>query len=97
MSLSATKDELTTLYDQWMTAIQQLDFETLDRIIGPEYTYAATNQGRKTRQQWWDTVPAYEIKSFELKVDRRPRIRSRGSRCLQIRPGGRCAGRTAKR
>jgi ketosteroid isomerase-like protein len=68
MSMSTTKDELTTLYDQWMTAIQQLDFETLDRIIGPEYTYAATNHGRLTRQQWWDTVPAYKIKSFELKA-----------------------------
>jgi ketosteroid isomerase-like protein len=62
-----TKREFSALYHEWMTAIQEQDFEALDKIIGPEYTYAATNHGKQTRQQWWETVPAYTIKTFELR------------------------------
>jgi hypothetical protein len=64
--VSTTKEELTSPYDQWMNAIHRQDFETLDWIVGQEFTYAATSHGKQTRQQYWDTVPVYDITSFQF-------------------------------
>jgi ketosteroid isomerase-like protein len=66
VKVTETKAELRALYHEWMTAIQRQDFEALDKIIGPEYTYAATNQGKQSRKEWFDTVPEYRIEAFEL-------------------------------
>ncbi len=62
--MSSTEDELVALYHEWMTAAKNKDLATLDRILGPEYAYCSSGQGRQTRQQWMDTIPVYDVESF---------------------------------
>lgn len=59
-------EELSALYRRWMEAVQQNDMATLDEIVGQDYVYVASGQGRKTREEWMATVSVYEIRSFAL-------------------------------
>jgi hypothetical protein len=49
-----------------MEAIQRKDLATLDQILGPEYSYTASGQGRWSRQRWMETVAVYDIESFTI-------------------------------
>jgi ketosteroid isomerase-like protein len=68
--MSSAEQEIVALYNEWMTAAKQKDMATLDRILGPEYAYTSSGQGRQTRQQWMDTIAIYDLESFEfLRID----------------------------
>jgi ketosteroid isomerase-like protein len=68
--MASAEQELVALYHEWMTAGKRKDMATLDRILGPEYTYTSSGQGRQTRQQWMDTVAVYDLESFTfVKID----------------------------
>lgn len=64
--MDRAQQEIRSLYNQWMEAVQHRDTSTLDHILGEEYIYTASGQGRWTRQGWLETVPVYEIHSFEF-------------------------------
>jgi hypothetical protein len=64
--MTSAEQELIPLYHRWMEAIQQKDMVTLEQILGEEYTYTASNQGRWSRQGWLDQVAIYNIQSFEF-------------------------------
>ena len=64
--MTSAEQELIPLYHQWMEAIQQKDMATLERILGEEYVYTASNQGRWSRQGWLEQVAVYDIQSFEF-------------------------------
>jgi hypothetical protein len=49
--MSSAEQELVALYHELMTAAKGKDMATLDRILGPEYAYTSSGQGRQTRQQ----------------------------------------------
>jgi len=70
--MDPVEQEFRSLYNAWMEAVQRRDTGTLERILGEEYVYTASGQGRWARQGWLDTVPVYEIHSFEF-----PRINVR--------------------
>lgn len=64
--MATTQQELQDRFHQWMQAVQQHDMATLEQIIAPEYTYAATNHGRRSRGEWMATVANYVINSYSL-------------------------------
>jgi ketosteroid isomerase-like protein len=64
--MSNAEQEIVALYHEWMSAGQRKDLATLDRILGQEYAYCSSGQGRQTRQQWLDTVAIYDLESFEF-------------------------------
>ena len=70
MGERSTEDELVALEHEWTRAIVDNDMDTLERIVGEEYTLAANNfpggRTRLGRQEWMDTVPAYEVHFYEL-------------------------------
>jgi Domain of unknown function (DUF4440) len=65
-----TEDELVVLENEWVRAIADNDLDKLERIVGREYTLAANNfpggRTRMGRREWMDTVPAYEVHSYEI-------------------------------
>jgi hypothetical protein len=65
-----TEDELVVLENEWVRAIAENDLDKLERIVGGEYTLAANNfpggRTRLSRREWMDTVPAYEVPSYEI-------------------------------
>jgi ketosteroid isomerase-like protein len=65
--VDTVKEQLVALYTQWMEAIQRNDMETLEELLGDEYIYTASGQGRWSRQTWLQTVPDYDITRFELR------------------------------
>lgn len=66
--MTATVDqELRDRSQSWMEAIQRKDLDALDAILGEEYTYTASGQGRWSRQSWLDTVAIYDIHRFEIR------------------------------
>src|SRR5438874_1839551 len=64
--MTSAEQDLIPLYHAWMEAIKQKDMAMLEQILGEEYTYTASNQGRWSRQGWLDAVPVYNIQSFEF-------------------------------
>ena len=68
MGVRSVQDELVALEHEWAQAIVENDMDTLERIVGQEYTLAANNfPGGRTRfgrQEWMDTVPTYEVHSY---------------------------------
>ena len=62
--MDATQVELTALYQQWMQAVKEKDMQTLERILGAEYVYTASEQGRFPREGWLRGVSVYDIESF---------------------------------
>jgi ketosteroid isomerase-like protein len=64
--MSTPEHELIALEQEWMDAIQRKDFPALDQIVGPDYAYTASGQGRWSRQRWMETVPVYDIHTFEF-------------------------------
>jgi ketosteroid isomerase-like protein len=70
MGEHSTEDELVALEHEWAQAVVENDTETLERIVGQEYTLAANNfpggRTRLDRQEWMATVPAYEVHSYEI-------------------------------
>jgi hypothetical protein len=65
-----TEDELVALEHEWAQAIVDNDMDELERIVAREYTLAANNfpggRTRLGRQEWMDTVPVYEVNSYEF-------------------------------
>ena len=59
--------EFTQLTQAWMEAVQRKDLTTLEGILGPDYTYTASGQGRWSRQQWLDAVAIYDIHDFAFR------------------------------
>jgi ketosteroid isomerase-like protein len=57
--------DLAALERQWMEAVKLNDFAALEQILGDEYVYTATGQGRWSRQGWLDTVAVYDLHSIE--------------------------------
>lgn len=71
--MDTTQGEFSALYHRWMQAIKEKDMQTLEGILGAEYVYTASGQGRFTREGWLRAVPAYDIESFTFpKIDVRP-------------------------
>jgi hypothetical protein len=70
MGGGSTEDELVALEHEWALAIVENDMDKLERIVGQEYPLAANNfpggRTRLGRQEWMDTVPAYEVHSYEF-------------------------------
>lgn len=66
--MPSIEEELRERYQTWMEAIQRKDLATLDRVLGEEYVYTASGQGRWSRQGWLDTVAIYDIHRFELRA-----------------------------
>jgi ketosteroid isomerase-like protein len=62
--MSDPKQDLIEREQAWMEAIQRKDVETIEDILAPEYAYAASGQGRRTRQQWLAMLPIYDIHQF---------------------------------
>jgi ketosteroid isomerase-like protein len=71
--MPTVKDDLIARERDWMEAGQRGDFAALERIVGPDFVYTASGQGRWTRQQWMDTARRYDLRSFAfLDVEVRP-------------------------
>ena len=71
--MTTVEQELVALEREWMDAVRRKDTETLERIVGTDYVYAASGQGRWSRQRWMETVRIYDIDRFEFAdVDVRP-------------------------
>ena len=70
MAEHSTEDVLVALEHEWTQAIVENDMDRLERIVGQEYTLAANNfpggRTRLSRQEWMDTLPAYEVRSYEF-------------------------------
>lgn len=70
MSEWSVEEEPIDLEHEWLRAISDNDLETLEHIVGQEYTLAANNlpggRARLSRQEWMATVPAYEVHSYEI-------------------------------
>jgi ketosteroid isomerase-like protein len=64
--MTSAEEEFIALEQAWMGAIQRKDLATLDRILGPEYSYTASGQGRWSRQRWIETVAVYDIETFTI-------------------------------
>jgi ketosteroid isomerase-like protein len=64
--MTSAEEEFIALEQAWMEAIQRKDLATLDRILAPEYAYTASGQGRRTRQNWMETVAVYDIEDFTI-------------------------------
>ena len=59
-------DAITSIYPQWMQAVQDKDVATLDRIVGSEFRYTDNIQGHKNRDAWMEAACVYDIISFEF-------------------------------
>ena len=70
MAEHSTEDVLVALEHEWTQAIVENDMDRLERIVGQEYTLAANNfpggRTRLSRQEWMDTLPAYEVHSYKF-------------------------------
>jgi hypothetical protein len=64
--VSTLREAIRPIYDRWMEAVRDKNMSTLESIMATEYIYTATGQGRSTRRQWMDSVPVYDIISYEL-------------------------------
>jgi ketosteroid isomerase-like protein len=64
--METPQEELTALYHRWMQAIKEKDTQTLDGILGAEYVYTASGQGKFSREGWMRAVPVYDIESFSF-------------------------------
>ncbi len=64
--MTTVEQDLIALEQEWMDAVRRKDTAALDRIVGPEYAYTASGQGRWSRQRWMETVPIYDIHRFEF-------------------------------
>jgi len=66
LSMNDPAQILIALEQAWLEAIQRKDAEALARIIGHDYVYTATGHGRRTRQEWMEAVPLYDIHEFTI-------------------------------
>jgi ketosteroid isomerase-like protein len=64
--MDTTQEEFGALYHRWMQAIKEKDMQALEGILGAEYVYTASGQGRFTREGWLRAVPVYDIESFSF-------------------------------
>ncbi len=64
--MTAPEHELIAREQAWMEAVQRKDIEALEQILGPDYAYTASGQGRWSRQRWLETVAVYDIHRFEF-------------------------------
>jgi ketosteroid isomerase-like protein len=64
--MTDTNVELAALGQGWMEAVQRKDVAALEQILASEYAYTASGQGRKSRAQWLETLPIYDIHRFEF-------------------------------
>ena len=62
--MTVTEHELIARERDWMEAVQRKDLATLERIVAADYVYAASGQGRWSRERWMKTVPVYDIHRF---------------------------------
>ena len=62
----AITQEFRRLYQDWMDAVKRKDRAACELILAEEYVYTASGQGRWDRQGWLDTLPRYDLRSFEL-------------------------------
>ena len=65
-SMGDSAQTLVALEQAWLEAIQRKDMDALARIIGDDYAYTATGHGRRTRQEWMEAVPYYDIHNFTI-------------------------------
>lgn len=65
------EQELIDLEHEWLRAVSRNETEKLESIVGHEYTLTANGfpggGARLGRQEWIDTVPAYEVHSHEFR------------------------------
>ncbi|MDP9353802.1 MAG: nuclear transport factor 2 family protein [Chloroflexota bacterium] len=64
--MTTVEQDLIALEQEWMDAVRRKDTAALERIVGPEYAYTASGQGRWSRQRWMETVAIYDIHRFEF-------------------------------
>jgi ketosteroid isomerase-like protein len=69
MSVPVEEDraELARLQDEWMSAVQQRDMDTLERLVGDGFRFMAIHLHPEpmTREQWLDAArEGYTIVSF---------------------------------
>ena len=64
--MTTAHEEFVPLYYRWMEAIQRNDLEALDGILGEEYIYTASGQGRHSREDWMNTLKMYDIHQFDF-------------------------------
>ncbi len=62
--MEAAEEEWAALYHRWMQAVKEKDMQTLDGILGAEYIYTASGQGKFSREGWLRAVLVYDIESF---------------------------------
>jgi ketosteroid isomerase-like protein len=73
VSMCEPEQALTAREQQWMEAVQRKDLAAPDQILGEDYVYTASGQGRWSRQRWLETVAVYDVDRFAfLDVDVRP-------------------------
>lgn len=60
-----TPDEIATLSQEWMEAVQRHDAKTLERLMAEDFTLVHPSQDTvTTRAQWLATVTKIETKQF---------------------------------
>ena len=65
----ADGSELRELSEAWMTAVQERDGDTLERLVAPEFRFMAIHLAPEpmTREQWMTAaLTGYEIISFSF-------------------------------
>lgn len=59
-------DALTAREQEWMSAILARDLPRLETMLAPEFTYTASNHGRRNRQEWMDAIAHYDFDDLAL-------------------------------
>ena len=68
--MTTTAQELIDREREWMEAGQRKDMAALERIVGADFVYTASGQGRWPRERWLETVAVYDLEGFAfLDVD----------------------------
>lgn len=50
----------------WLAAILAKDLDLLESFLAEEFVYTASNHGRRTRQEWLDSIADYQFSQLQL-------------------------------
>ena len=64
--MPAIQQELLDREREWMEMVQRQETSRIEEVLGHEYAYTASGQGRQTRAQWLATLPVYDLHTFSI-------------------------------
>ena len=64
--MSTAIEEIRSGQRALVSAILNADVAALDAILAPTFVYTASEIGRRSRQEWLDAIPTYQLNVFEI-------------------------------